>query len=215
MRSWTRREGALLLALMFTLGALVGRSSTAPLALASFLHGGIPDRQGLLHACYKINGGSLRLIDPSTGKCASDERRVVWHGGAASSAPKPAVTPATSTARFTFTARDGYVCSDAPGSTLMPPCVVASFPFKHTVLSMSVLLTAVGGIGVSNGLIANPPGISAEWEGGQLKIVLEPDPITHVIGLHRPPEMADSVYLFREAILSIGETVSVEVTYTS
>jgi hypothetical protein len=37
----------------------------------------IPDSNGVIHACYK-SGGQLRVIDPDTGSCGSNETALSW-----------------------------------------------------------------------------------------------------------------------------------------
>lgn len=58
-------------------GLLIGGSSTAAV-LAS-----VPDNTtGVIHACYKTdtpNKGQVRLIDPTTDSCSSDEGAVSWN----------------------------------------------------------------------------------------------------------------------------------------
>ncbi len=39
----------------------------------------IPDASGVIHSCYRKNGGNLRVVDPSTGRCLPSEIALSWN----------------------------------------------------------------------------------------------------------------------------------------
>jgi len=52
----------------------------AVFGIATVVQAAIPDAKGVIHSCYKNTGGSLRLIDPSTGAtCNTSESPILWN----------------------------------------------------------------------------------------------------------------------------------------
>lgn len=39
----------------------------------------IPDATGVIHACYNVTNGNLRVIDPSTASCRIGEAPLQWN----------------------------------------------------------------------------------------------------------------------------------------
>jgi Collagen triple helix repeat (20 copies) len=64
-----RRPGVWVPAIVLSLGLAAFGGSV-------FALGGIPDANGVFHACYNVNNGNLRLI--VTGPCRPDEQLVSW-----------------------------------------------------------------------------------------------------------------------------------------
>jgi hypothetical protein len=48
-------------------------------AAAGIAYASIPDSGGVIHGCYKIAGGALRVIDPATGSCLNSETSIAWN----------------------------------------------------------------------------------------------------------------------------------------
>jgi hypothetical protein len=66
------------------LAALAVSAGIATVAYAS-----IPDAGGLIHGCYKTNGGDLRVVDDSTSSCRSSETALDWNQQGAPGPPGP------------------------------------------------------------------------------------------------------------------------------
>jgi hypothetical protein len=66
-----------------TIGAVIGLAAAMP-ALAA-----IPDAAGVIHACYNLVNGSLRVIDPASGSCRTGEAPLQWGVQGAPGAPGP------------------------------------------------------------------------------------------------------------------------------
>ena len=47
--------------------------------LATFAYAAIPDQSGVIHSCYKSNGGDLRVIDSATSSCKGSETALDWN----------------------------------------------------------------------------------------------------------------------------------------
>ena len=45
---------------------------------STFAYASIPDGSGVIHGCYKTNGGDLRVIDTSSSACKSSETALDW-----------------------------------------------------------------------------------------------------------------------------------------
>src|SRR5262245_27863234 len=68
------------------LGAMMGALAAGGIAYAS-----IPDASGVIHGCYKTNGGSLRVIDTAAGgMCLSSETPLAWSQTGPTGAAGPA-----------------------------------------------------------------------------------------------------------------------------
>lgn len=66
-----RRRGRLL---GMIAGVVVGAATISGIAWAT-----IPDGNGVVHACYLVSNGQLRVIDTQTGQaCRADEREIAW-----------------------------------------------------------------------------------------------------------------------------------------
>jgi hypothetical protein len=100
---------------------------TAAAAVAVAITGGaiayasIPDATGVIHGCYTVKGGSLRVIDTAKGqKCATGQQSLNWNQKGTQGPPGPAGVSGYSVARCTV-AEDGttgsfYVASSSGGT---------------------------------------------------------------------------------------------------
>jgi hypothetical protein len=61
------------IAMIAVTGAVVAAAVLGAVAL-----GAIPDNGGVIHGCFKTNGGDLRVIDDSTSSCRSSETPLDW-----------------------------------------------------------------------------------------------------------------------------------------
>jgi hypothetical protein len=50
----------------------------AAVALAGVALAAIPDRNGVIHACRKVDGGALRVVAKASA-CRSGERALAWN----------------------------------------------------------------------------------------------------------------------------------------
>jgi uncharacterized protein YjbI with pentapeptide repeats len=53
-------------------GLVIGAGTVAVFAV-------IPDTNGVIHACYRTNNGSIRIIDSATQTCAGNEAAITWN----------------------------------------------------------------------------------------------------------------------------------------
>jgi hypothetical protein len=59
-------------------GAVLGSLTLGGVAQAAgVLH--VPGTDGIIHACYKVDDGKLRLIDPQQDQCKRDEAPLQWN----------------------------------------------------------------------------------------------------------------------------------------
>jgi len=62
--------------------AALGFASALLVIVGGFAYASIPDSAGVIHACYKNSGGSLRVIDSDVGQqCAGNETALSWKQG--------------------------------------------------------------------------------------------------------------------------------------
>jgi Collagen triple helix repeat (20 copies) len=71
--------------------ALVALATAGALALAAGVaYATIPDNQGVIHACYKIDNGQLRVVDTDGGgSCGPSESALAWNQTGPPGAPGP------------------------------------------------------------------------------------------------------------------------------
>src|SRR6266516_1040425 len=73
--------------------ANVGVTMALILAATGFAVAAIPDSKGVIHSCYKTQGGSLRVVGGT--KCKSGEKSLSWNQKGKQGKAGPAGTPAT------------------------------------------------------------------------------------------------------------------------
>lgn len=54
-------------------------STIVTILLAVISYASIPDASGIIHGCYKKNGGTLRVLEDSTTQCSANESPVFWN----------------------------------------------------------------------------------------------------------------------------------------
>src|SRR5207302_925806 len=102
--------------------------TAATLLGAGVAYAAIPDGSGVLHACYKTNGGQLRLVNTAS-ECVPSETAAQWNQTGAqgpAGAPGPAGPGATT---FTATVPVGQqqqtLATLANGVTVVGSCSVS------------------------------------------------------------------------------------------
>jgi hypothetical protein len=90
------------------LARLNGRSRRFVLSLAAcsvfgvLVYASIPDASGVIHGCYKLSSGTLRVIDDATQQCDSNEAPIQWNQTGPQGAPAPPRIITVGTADNTF-----------------------------------------------------------------------------------------------------------------
>jgi hypothetical protein len=84
----------------------------------------IPDANGVIHGCYTVKGGSLRVIDTAKGQtCATGQHALNWNQKGTQGPPGPAGVSGYSVARCTL-AEDGTTGNFSVASSSGGTCSV-------------------------------------------------------------------------------------------
>jgi hypothetical protein len=134
------------------------------------IHATIPAPSGVIYACYKTSGGTLRVIDNAVTKCNQNETQLTWNvtgpvgpiGPQGPTGPEGPVGPAGPSHAYATSGGGAVHLGFAPASTLLTLAVPAGSYIidYHTGLNT----TAAGQVGVTCGLGFSAPAALTDSE---------------------------------------------------
>ncbi len=162
-----RREWLLTTIVVLVMVFELGRWSGSGAALAAALHANVPDKKGLIHACYATTGGSVRVIDPKT-SCRPAETRFSWYQGEAYTRAVKDVSLATNFTCVSSTQFAGY-------------CVLVTFPVAQQPVHMTYMCESQAGVWQYPGPAGDPNSPSflcygdlLAWSAGHVYLLHNP-----------------------------------------